>query len=77
MDSSQGKLTVMAGAVEQVPTTRGVQIKKDAWNNNHLLLEASLEEIQAIWDWARQPFKVQPEVESTVRHVFDDEAHVS
>lgn len=41
-------LTVVARTVEEVTTTRGVQVEEDTRNDNDLLLQAGLEEIQTV-----------------------------
>jgi hypothetical protein len=53
---------VMAGAVKQITTTRGVEVEEDARHDNHLLLQAGLEEVQAVGDGAGETLEVQPTV---------------
>jgi hypothetical protein len=68
---------MMARAVEQITTTGGVEIKEDARNDDNLLLETGLEEVEAIGDGARQTLEVKPQVESTVWHILNHEAHIT
>lgn len=49
---------VMARAVEEVATLRRVEIEEDARYNDHLLIEARMEEIQAVVDLLWQLLKV-------------------
>lgn len=39
---------VMAGAVEEITTTRGVEIEEDTGHNDDLLLETGLEEVETV-----------------------------
>lgn len=65
----------MAGRVEEVTTARGVEVEEDAGDDNDLLLQTSLEEVEAVRDGTGETLEVQPQVEGRVGNVFDDEAH--
>ena len=67
----------MARAVEQVTTTRGVQVEEDTGHNDDLLLETGLEEVEAVGDGLGETLEVEPQVEGAVGHVLDDKAHVA
>jgi hypothetical protein len=67
----------MARTVEQITTARWVKIKEDARNNDDLLLQTGLKEVETVGDGARQAFEIEPQVECTIRHVFDHETHVT
>ena len=47
---------MVAGAVEQVPTAGGVEVKKDSGNNDDLFLQAGLEEVETVGDGCREVF---------------------
>ena len=66
----------MARAIEEVPPLRGVQVEEDARHDDDLLLEALLEEVQAVADAVRQAAEVEPDVEGAVGDVavVEDEA---
>lgn len=66
---------MVAGRVEQIATARRVQVEEDTGNNNDLLLQTGLEEVEAVRDRAGKTLEVEPQIESRVRHVLDDEAH--
>ena len=66
---------VVARGVEQVTPTGGVEVEEDAGDDDDLLLQAGLEEVEAVGDGAGQALEVQPQVEGRVGHVLDDEAH--
>lgn len=67
----------MAGGVEEVAAAGGVQVEEDARDDDDLLLEAGLEEVEAVGDGTGEALQVQPQVEGAVGHVLDDEAHVA
>lgn len=67
----------MARTVEEITTASGVEVEKDAGDDDDLLLETGLEEVEAVGNRAGQAFEVEPEVERAVRHVFDHKAHVT
>jgi len=71
------QLTVMARAVKQISSSSGVEIEENARNDDNLLLETGLEEVQTVGDGAGKTLEVQPQVESTVWDVLDDEAHIA
>jgi hypothetical protein len=50
----------MAGTVEKITTTRGVQVEEDTGHDNDLLLQTGLEEVQAIRDGVGQTLEIQP-----------------
>ena len=66
----------MTRTVEQIPALAGVQIEEYAGDDNNLLLQASLEEVEAIVDLLRQSAQVEPDVESRVGRVVELKAHV-
>lgn len=68
---------MVAGRVEQVTTAGGVQVEEDAGHDNDLLLEAGLEEVEAVLDGLGQAFEVEPQVKGRVGHELDGEAHVA
>lgn len=51
---------VMARAVKEITTTRGVQVEEDTGHNNDLLLETGLEEVETVGDGLGETLKVQP-----------------
>ena len=67
----------MARAVKQVPATGRVEVKENAWHDNDLLVEASLEEVEAVRDGTGETLEVEPQVKGRVGHVADDEAHAA
>lgn len=50
----------MAGAIKQVATPRGVQVKEDARHDNDLFLKAGLEEVETVRDGVGETLEVQP-----------------
>lgn len=68
---------MVARTVKQISATRGVQVEEDTGDDDNLLLQTSLEEVQAVGDRTGQTLEVQPEVEGAVRDVLDYETHVS
>ena len=67
----------MARAIKQVPAAGRVEVEEDARHDNDLLVEAGLEEVEAVRDGARQALEVEPQVKGRVGHVADDEAHAA
>ena len=51
---------MVAGAVKQVATARGVQVEENAGDDNDLFLKARLEEAEAIGNGLGKALKVQP-----------------
>ena len=51
---------VVAWAVKQVATSRGVEVKEDARNDNDLLLQAGLEKVETVRDGPGETLEVQP-----------------
>lgn len=51
---------MMARAVEEISTTRGVQVKEDTWHHNHLLLQTGLEEVETVGNGLGKTLEVQP-----------------
>jgi hypothetical protein len=51
---------VVAWAVEQITSSRGVEVEEDTRNNNNLLLQTGLEEVEAVSDSLGKALKVQP-----------------
>jgi hypothetical protein len=50
----------MARAVEQITSSRGVKVEEDTRDNNNLLLQAGLEEVEAVSDRLGKALEVQP-----------------
>jgi hypothetical protein len=67
---------VVARAIKQISALTRVQVEEDARHHNDLLLQAGLEEVEAVIDAFRQRAKVQPDVEGRVGRVVELEAHV-
>ena len=67
---------MMARAIEQVAALGRVQVEEDARHDDDLLLEAGLEEVEAVADGVRQAAEVEPDVEGAVGDVplLEDEA---
>lgn len=59
---------MVARAVKQITTTRWVEIEEDTGYYNDLLLQASLEEVEAIRDGLGKTLEVQP-AESRLDHI--------
>jgi hypothetical protein len=51
---------VVARAVKQITTTRGVQVEEDTWHDNHLFFQTGLEEVEAVGNGIRETLKIQP-----------------
>lgn len=51
---------VVAGAVEEITTARGVQVEEDTGHNDDLLLETSLEEVETVGNSLGKTLQVQP-----------------
>jgi hypothetical protein len=51
---------VVARAVEQIATSRGVQIKEDAGNDNDLFFQTGLEEVEAVGDAFGESIEIEP-----------------
>lgn len=64
----------MTGRVEQVPTSAGVQVEKDAWDDNDLFFQTGLEEVETVVYSFGQVGQVEPEVKGRVWHVGELEA---
>lgn len=63
--------------VKQVSSARRVQVKEDTRHHNDLLLQTRLEEVEAVADRAGETAQVKPQVESTVGHIANVEAHLT
>jgi hypothetical protein len=55
----------MAGAVEEITTTRGVEIEEDTGHNNDLLLQTGLEEVETVGNRLGKTLEVQPAAKSS------------
>jgi hypothetical protein len=51
---------VVAWAVEQITSSRGVEIEEDTRDNNNLLFQAGLEEVEAVGDSLGKALEIQP-----------------
>ena len=60
----------MARRIKKIPPLARIEIKKDAWHHNNLLLQTSLEEVQAIVNALRQRLQVQPKIKRAVRDLL-------
>lgn len=51
---------VVAGAVKEITTARGVQVEEDTGHNDDLLLQTSLEEVETVGNRLGKTLQVQP-----------------
>lgn len=51
---------MVARAVEEITSTRGVQVEEDTGYNNDLLLQTGLEEVEAVGDRTGKTLEVEP-----------------
>ena len=51
---------MVARAVEEITSTRGVQVEEDTGYNNDLLLQTGLEEVEAVDDRTGKTLEVEP-----------------
>lgn len=66
----------MAWRAEQIPAVCGIDVEKDAWDDNRFLFEKFLKESKAIINRVRKIFQVQPNVECCDRRYLDLQPHV-
>lgn len=51
---------MVARAVEEITTTRGVEIEEDARDDNDLLRQTGLEKVETVSNGIRKAFQVKP-----------------
>lgn len=67
---------MVARAVKEVTSSRGVQVEEDAGNNNDLFFQTGLEEVEAVGNGIGEALEVQPPSQSGLARCCATQARI-